>query len=190
VPTFYERGEDNLPHAWITRMRASMQMLCPFFNTHRMLKEYSERFYVPAYNRYQHFIADNCKPARELAAWKAKLASDWRQVSVEDVNGQHASEIVVGSEVPIQARVHLGDLSPDDIEVQCYVGHVNGSGEIVDATAAPMQRVGQENGWHRYETTQRPTETGRYGYTIRVLPSHPDLESPYIPGLISWVEVK
>lgn len=189
IPAFYERGEDNLPHGWITRMRASMQTLCPFFNTNRMLREYTERFYVPAFMRHQRLAADGSRAARELAAWKAKLAEDWRQVSVQEVNGRHVPEIVVGTEVPVQARVHLGNLSPDDVEVQFYVGRINSSGEIVDATSVQMKRVeDQEDGWYRYEATQRPSETGRYGYTIRVLPKHPDLESPFIPGLITWVE--
>jgi hypothetical protein len=28
--------------------------------------------------------------------------------------------------------------------------------------------------------------SGRRGYTIRVLPRHDDLVTPYIPGLITW----
>jgi starch phosphorylase len=40
LPAFYERDGDALPHAWLTRMRASLRTLAPVFNASRMLSEY------------------------------------------------------------------------------------------------------------------------------------------------------
>ena len=40
LPAFYERDEEGLPPAWITRMRASLRTLGPRFNASRMLSEY------------------------------------------------------------------------------------------------------------------------------------------------------
>jgi starch phosphorylase len=40
LPAFYGRDEDDLPRAWITRMRASLRTLGPRFNASRMLSEY------------------------------------------------------------------------------------------------------------------------------------------------------
>jgi starch phosphorylase len=40
LPTFYERDEDDLPRAWIARVRASLRTLGPQFNAARMLSEY------------------------------------------------------------------------------------------------------------------------------------------------------
>jgi starch phosphorylase len=40
LPAFYDRDEDDLPRAWITRMRASLRTLGPRFNASRMLSEY------------------------------------------------------------------------------------------------------------------------------------------------------
>jgi hypothetical protein len=30
--------------------------------------------------------------------------------------------------------------------------------------------------------------SGRHGYTVRVLPYHPDLTTPFLPGLILWAD--
>ncbi len=46
LPLFYERDEHGLPRRWLRRIRASMKTLLPFFNTHRMVKEYAERIYL------------------------------------------------------------------------------------------------------------------------------------------------
>jgi starch phosphorylase len=49
VPTFYERNEHGLPAKWIRRMKRAMGLLTPRFSTTRMVRDYVERFYLPAY---------------------------------------------------------------------------------------------------------------------------------------------
>jgi glycogen phosphorylase len=44
VPMFYKR-EQGLPTAWLRQIRNSMQTLMPVYNTHRMVREYIERYY-------------------------------------------------------------------------------------------------------------------------------------------------
>jgi hypothetical protein len=48
VPAFYERDPSGLPRAWIARMRESMPTLTPTYSANRALREYAERYYVPA----------------------------------------------------------------------------------------------------------------------------------------------
>jgi starch phosphorylase len=47
VPAFYELGSDGVPHGWTARMKRSIAAICPYFNTGRMVSEYTERFYLP-----------------------------------------------------------------------------------------------------------------------------------------------
>jgi glycogen phosphorylase len=44
VPMFYDRGPDGVPRAWATRCAASIREVSPFFTTHRMVREYLERY--------------------------------------------------------------------------------------------------------------------------------------------------
>ena len=53
IPLFYDRSDDGLPRAWIKRMKATMQAVCPRFNTGRVVREYCEHFYIPAAEQYQ-----------------------------------------------------------------------------------------------------------------------------------------
>ncbi|MFZ5481798.1 MAG: alpha-glucan family phosphorylase [Myxococcota bacterium] len=46
VPSFYERGDDGLPAAWITRMRRSLLTCHRQFHTDRMVGEYARKYYV------------------------------------------------------------------------------------------------------------------------------------------------
>jgi len=188
VPTFYDRGADGLPRRWIARMKASIGRLCHFFNTHRMVREYTERFYLPAASRYEQLTDKGMDRAKALAAWKARVQENWAQVSIEALDAEPLTELRVGGAVRAQARVHLGKLTPDDVTVEIYLGRVDADGNIVEAEATPMQPVGPATeGSYLFEASAVPCRrSGLHGYSVRVLPRHPDLTSPFLPGLITW----
>lgn len=48
VPLFYTRDADGLPAGWIERMKNSILTLAPVYNTDRMVREYTDRFYLRA----------------------------------------------------------------------------------------------------------------------------------------------
>lgn len=57
IPLYYkERSSDGLPGEWIAMMKESIQTLAPFFSMRRMVKEYSERMYLPA--SQLHFLPE------------------------------------------------------------------------------------------------------------------------------------
>ncbi len=188
VTTFYDRGADELPRRWIARMKASIGNLCHFFNTHRMVREYTERFYLPAASRYRQLTADGMSRARALAAWKARVRENWTQVRIEAVDTGSLMELQVGGEVHARARVHLGSLTPDDVVVEFYLGRMDANGELVEAEATPMQSArSDEKGGYLFEASAVPCrKSGMHGYTVRVLPHHPDLVTPFLPELIVW----
>jgi glycogen phosphorylase len=45
LPLYYDRDDNGVPRRWAERMRASLAQVVPFFNTHRMLSEYTEQIY-------------------------------------------------------------------------------------------------------------------------------------------------
>jgi glucan phosphorylase len=49
VPLYYLRGSTGLPNEWIGVMRRTIETIAPVFNARRMVKEYVERLYVPAW---------------------------------------------------------------------------------------------------------------------------------------------
>jgi starch phosphorylase len=49
VPAFYERDEHEVPRRWVQMVKQSIRTVAPVFSTRRMLKEYVERMYLPAF---------------------------------------------------------------------------------------------------------------------------------------------
>jgi starch phosphorylase len=48
VPAFYDRGDDRVPHRWVTTIKESIRSVAPSFCARRMLKEYVKNMYAPA----------------------------------------------------------------------------------------------------------------------------------------------
>jgi starch phosphorylase len=47
IPCFYNRDETGIPREWIGRVRRSMATIAPVFNTWRMVREYTQKYYAP-----------------------------------------------------------------------------------------------------------------------------------------------
>jgi starch phosphorylase len=188
IPIFYDCGADGLPRRWIAHMKASIQILCRTFNTHRMVGEYTEQYYLPAATHYEQLTADGLARAKALAGWKDRVRAHWSQIRVEAVDTEPLTEVQVGGEFPVRARVHLGALTPEDIAVELYMGQVDAAGEIEGAVATAMEPVGPDgDGSYLYQASAVTCrQSGMHGYTVRVLPHHPDLTTAFLPGLIAW----
>jgi starch phosphorylase len=187
VPTFYRRGTDDLPREWIRRMKRSIMTLVPVFNTNRMVEEYAERCYVPSHRRAARLLADHLHAAKELAAWRKRLRGHWNQVRIESVEAPTGETIQVGAEFAVSVHVNLGDLRPDDVEVQLCHGVLDAMGEIADPRATPLAADPSRNGSTLLYTGSVPCRaSGQYGFTVRVLPKHPDLSHSFEPGLVTW----
>lgn len=48
APLFYDRDASGLPSRWVARMQESIRQVAPFFNTHRMLRDYTARYRAEA----------------------------------------------------------------------------------------------------------------------------------------------
>jgi starch phosphorylase len=46
IPPFYDRDEQGIPRKWLQRIRSAMATLVPQFTTDRMVKEYTEKYYL------------------------------------------------------------------------------------------------------------------------------------------------
>jgi glycogen phosphorylase len=186
VPLFYQRGRDGLPREWIKRMKASMKSVGQRFSTHRMLKEYSENFYFPALDNGRRLASEGCAPAKDLAAYLAKARKAWPSVSISELRADAKPIMERGDMVTVSALVDLSGLEPSEAAVELYHGSVSIQNGITGALRNEMAAVERRGKAWEYRITVACDKTGQHGYSVRVLPKHPALVSPYVPGLIRW----
>ncbi|MFN2505193.1 MAG: alpha-glucan family phosphorylase [Acidimicrobiales bacterium] len=186
VPLFYDRKPGRPPAGWLTRVRASLRSLGPVVPASRMVREYVERLYEPAARRGDALSADGHAGARSLAAWKARVSEGWSDVRAGLVDGDGAVTDL-GSDRTVRAEVDLGRLSPDDVSVQLVHGSVGLTDELAPAGVVDMARVsGEHSNRFEYEGSFTCERAGKYGFIVRVVPSHPDLVGLAELGRVTW----
>ena len=187
VPAFYERRADGMPPKWIGLMKTSIAKLCPEFNMHRMVKQYAESYYLVNHRRYLNLRAEESVRARSLADWLTKVEAAWPLIRVDSLKND-VSEIRLGDHVLVSARVALNGLTAEDVAIQVVSGSVDAAGEITNPVTIAMQPSGRDDSSSElFQAVLKPSaKTGLHGYSIRVLPKHPDLISSFLPGLITW----
>jgi starch phosphorylase len=87
----------------------------------------------------------------------------------------------------VKAWIQLDDLTPEDVSVQIYHGPIDTIGDITYGEVMPMVATEEKRGTDTLFTgTIHYLKSGRHGFTVRLLPNHPDLNSPFDMGLILW----
>jgi starch phosphorylase len=188
VPLYYAKPDGKLPLAWLQLMRESIRSITPVFNTHRMVKEYAERLYIPAAQSHEDFSRESCAAATQLSQWKAKMRKEWPQVRIYDVqvSNQDRQNIPVGESLQLSARVHLGPVDPKHVRVEAYHGESENGG-IKNPNVAVLSESGQNgDGSYIYQGSVPASESGAYGFSVRVVPTHAHLMQTHELRLITW----
>lgn len=189
IPLYYAKPDGKLPLAWLQLMRESIRSVTPVFNTHRMVKEYTERLYVPAAKAHAEFARDGWRAATLLSQWKAQMRKDWPQVRISDVQiaNKDRQNIHVGDSLQVSARVHLGALDPKHVRVEAYHGEAENDA-LLHPTVTVLEEGRREgsDGDYIYEGTVPAAESGTYGFSVRVIPTYPHLLQAHELRLIAW----
>jgi len=196
APLFYDRDADGVSPGWVERIRHTFRSLGPKVQAERMVREYVTELYVPAAVASRRLAdADGFGPARELAAWKQRVVQAWPQVRVEHVEAEAAgsSGQALGSALTVRVSVALGVLTPDDVAVEVVYGRPDDADEIVSpsyatltAEEAPPPGASAAGALVRFSGEVSLDQPGPFGYTVRVLPNHPLLDSRAELGLVTY----
>jgi glycogen phosphorylase len=189
TPLYYAKPDGRIPVAWIQLMRESMRSVTPAFNTHRMVKEYTERLYEPAAASFKALTARNCQAAVDLAKWKHSTRVDWPHIRIDSVETPLTgrASLFVGDKLEIVARVFLGPVKPDHVRVQAYVGESDDTTLRNPFTVDLLEvEKGGRDGVYRFSGLIPASESGSDGFNVRVIPTHPHLIQDHELRLITW----
>ncbi len=180
VPEFYDRDLENIPRAWLRRVRASMTRLTEPFSSDRMVREYAERFYVPAARAFADRSGDGAELARDLEAWHERIESHWWGIETGEL---------VATPAPggwrYEAQVILGAVQPKDVAVQLFAEPERDREEPMVTTMTLERPVhGAINGYVYSATieTSRPPDH----FTPRIVPHHPNAMTPLECARVTW----
>jgi starch phosphorylase len=190
APRFYERGKGGVPTRWVASIRHTLSTLSPALSADRMVREYVERLYLPAAAAERAISASAHQPAKDLAAWKARVTAAWPKVHVSHVESGGVDAVPqVGDELHLRATVNLDGLSPDDVTVEVVYGRALDGDRLEDVRHQTLELGEPGEGQPLvFAGTVALARAGSFGYTVRVLPNHALLASSAELGLVALAE--
>ena len=179
IPEFYARDENGIPAAWCARMRESMARLTPYFSTNRVVREYTEQFYLPAAARYRQRAADKGAIGVQLLAWRRELDQKWAalhfgDMKVETDGGQHVFEV----------PLYLDDLDPDAVRVEVYADK-SGDAPLARVEMTRVRKLAGARNGYTYRA-QAPASRPATDYTARVIAYRDGVAVPLEAAQILW----
>ena len=187
APRFYDHDATGVPVRWIEMVRHTLRSLGPKVLATRMVRDYVNQLYSPSAETSRALNSDYAG-ARALAEWKARVRGAWSGVSVDHVESSGVGDSPeIGATLEVRVFASLGELGPDDVDVQVVHGRIAHDDDLVGAKAETLTRAeSYEAGRHRFDGQVALTQTGPFGYTVRILPKHPLLASSAELGCVSW----
>jgi starch phosphorylase len=188
APRFYDRDADGLPQNWLSMVVHTVTTLGPKVRASRMVRDYTKKLYVPAARSGWAMAENGYAGARDLAAFKARARAAWPDVHVDHVESAGVGDSPqLGETLHVTAYVSLGELAPEDVEVQVVHGRTNHHGdELHHVRTMPLTHTETyEHGRHQFSGDLVLRSSGAFGYTVRILPRHAGLASPSELGLVA-----
>jgi starch phosphorylase len=179
IPLFYTRDENGIPTQWVARVRASMARLTPQFAADRTVREYTEKYYLPAAEAYRKRSANRGALGAEVLNWQRSLQQHWPSayfgpLSVETRGDHHL----------FQLQVYLNELSLESVQVELYADVVDGGEAVRCVMSRDHPLAGTVNGY--MYSAQAPASRPASDYTPRLIPYHKDANVPLEAAQIRW----
>jgi len=179
IPAFYIRDDRGIPKTWVTKMRASMLLLTPNFSSNRAVREYVEKYYLPAANNYGERAANDSKLGIELRAWAKSITQGWPSVRFGSL-ATHREE----NQYDFQIQVFLGELEPNAVAVELYA-EPQAQERIFRQRMALMGQLPDSDGYFSY-SSKVPANRPATDYIPRVIPWNSKASVPLEVTQITW----
>ncbi|THB78026.1 MAG: alpha-glucan family phosphorylase [Desulfobacteraceae bacterium] len=186
IPCFYDRKRGNPPEKWLSMMKETMKMAIRDFSSDRMVREYTSRFYIPSVRNFRSLCKDTSIKANEMALTEKRLQALWKNIHLYPPELATDGDFLVGDTFRITLKIYLGELTPEEVEVQIYHGRIKSSDRIEGSRAESMWlQKDMGEGTYIYACTITCADSGRFGYIARAIPKGDEVLKN-CPGLITW----
>lgn len=178
IPSFYRRKE-GLPLDWLAKIRKSMAYLTPHFSANRTVREYTNRYYLPAAKKYLERSANNGNLGIQIRNWDRLLSQNWAKLRFVETKMEKRNNQYV-----FQTIVYLNGLDPDSIKVELYADNVEMGGAIRHEMSLSRQLQGDPSTYVYLAAI--PIGGEELNYTPRIIPAFPNVAVPLEAQYILW----
>jgi starch phosphorylase len=179
IPEFFARTKEDIPTAWVARIRESMARLTPRFSASRTVREYTEQHYLPAASAFRVHAADKGAAVRKLMDGQNALARRLNAIRFGTVTVE-----TKGDEHLIAVELSLGDVSPTTVRVELYA-NADKNGGAVEKEMTGTLRQGNGAGTYTYRATVSSARPAT-DFTARITANRDSLTRDLETGWMLW----
>ena len=183
APLFYDAGADGVPHGWVEMVRHNLRTLGPLVQADRMVGDYVTGCTRRPRARRVPWPRTAAAPPAASRRGRRGSRQAWPAVRIEHVEADGA-EPSLGAVLDVRVVASLGDLSPHDVRVELVYGRLGDDDELTEPSYVTL--AADESSPGRFSGSVELAQPGPFGYTVRVLPSHPLLASRADLGLVTY----
>jgi starch phosphorylase len=139
------------------------------FNMHRMVDEYTRKFYIPAINAFDKLTASKNKELKNIINTQKKVAEFWNDIYVNEfyIKFPDPETVVSGDIVGIEAYIHLGDAPKELFLAEMFYEYDEDAYETI-----PLKFVEiYQDKVAKYETKLKIKNSGTQYMNLRIKPA-------------------
>ena len=189
IPLYYARNSKGYSPEWVQYIKNSVTKITPRFTTKRMMDDYFEKFYNKLAKRHAMLVADNCKKAKELAAWKEDVAAKWDKIEVINIaQGNPATQPNVGDKLLFQAEIDVKDIKDKNsigLELVAIRTSMHNNDKLYGTK--PLKLVKVEGSRLFFELQYQLNYAGSMKFAMRMYPQHELLPHRMDFAYVRWI---
>ncbi len=189
IPLYYAKNSKGYSPEWIQTIKNSVTKITPRFTTKRMMDDYFDRFYHKLAVRHHYLEADNFKRARDIVAWKEKIAAGWDKIEVLEVNmpeGMNRNP-QVGDKYDLSVAIDTHELGDKGIGVELVAVRTSthNNDKLYEVRELKLERT--EGSRMYFHLQYQLNYAGGLRFAFRMFPKHPDLPHRMDFALVRWL---
>lgn len=186
IPLYFAKNSKGYSPEWIQYIKGSIGHIAPHFTMKRMIDDYIDRFYNKEGKRTAELKANDYAKAREIVAWKERVASAWDGIKVLNVEGYNAAlNNMTGQPYEVVVTIDTNGLGKDlGLENVIYKQE---SGEEKLWDTVQFEVVKEEGNIVTFALKSILKDAGVFRYAYRIYPKNEALPHRQDFAYVRWV---
>lgn len=186
IPLYFAKNSLGYSPEWVQYIKRSIGHIAPHFTMKRMIDDYISRFYDKEAARFKRLSANGDALAKEIVAWKEKVAAAWDGVKVVSLDGVDTLGAAgsTGKDIQISAVVDTNGLGKD-IRVEAVVYKlVDGQEEFLERSEFKLDKI--EGNIAHFSYDEKLRNPGQLRYAFRIYPWNAELPHRQDFAYVRW----
>jgi len=184
IPLYFAKNSKGFSSEWVMYIKNSIAKIAPHYTTKRMIDDYLEKFYHKLSRRSSLLMENDCQKARDLVAWKDRIASIWDNLNLVKVDVPDLLSVLqVGQAYSAVVRLeNTANETGLGVELVIY----SQADEETRIKTVELERIAADENSLTFKLDYKVSRAGSFSYALRVFPKHADLPHRQDFCFVKW----